>query len=265
MNFSHFMNFYVFTFVMLKKKQMLIDQDMKMADVVLHDPTLVPIINRFGVHLGLGDQSIREICRKHDLHLQFFITILNAFHDKLYFPKEQLQSFPAKLIIGYLQKAHHYFLDEKIPEIAGLIKEAILEADVNKKKYAVIEKFLLHYRDEFTRHIEREEKKVFPYILKLESAMEQKDAQKGIDELLKEYPIAAYQAEHEDVEEKIFDLKNIIVRHLPTPNNDRLWYQILREIFTLEKELNEHARIEDLILIPKVKTMENALKSKRSE
>ncbi len=241
---------------------MLIDQNMKMADVVLHDPTLVPIINRFGVHLGMGDQSIREICKNHDLHLQFFITILNAFHDQLYFPKEQLQRFPAALFVDYLQKAHQYFLDEKIPEIAGLIKETIEESSVNQKKYAIIERFFVHYRDEFRTHIQREEVKVFPYVLKLEKALEEDEITPEIERLFHEYPITEYQAEHENVEEKIFDLKNIIVRHLPTPNNDRLWYQILREIFTLEKELNEHSRIEDLILIPKVKAMENELKSK---
>lgn len=244
---------------------MLIDQNMKMADIVLHDPTLVPIINRFGIHLGMGDRTIREICLEHDLHLEFFITILNAFHDKLYFPKEQLKNFPPNLLINYLLKAHRYFLDDKLPEIATLIKEAVQEADVNKKKYAIIEKFLIHYKKEFSHHIDREEEKVFPYILKLEHAQSIEQSIEDIESLLQEYPIAEYREEHEDVEEKIFDLKNIIVRHLPTPNNDRLWYQILREIFTLEKELNEHTRIEDLILIPKVEAMEIALKSKVSK
>ncbi len=244
---------------------MLIDQNMKMADVVLHDPTLVPVINRFGVHLGMGDQSIREICEKHQLHLPFFTTILNAFHDQLYFPKEQLQSFPAGLFVDYLQKAHRYFLDEKIPEIAGLIQETIRESSVNQKKYAVIERFFVHYRDEFRTHIQREEVKVFPYVLKLEKALREDQITPEIEQLFRDYPITEYQEEHENVEEKIFDLKNIIVRHLPEPNNDRLWYQILREIFTLEKELNEHARIEDLILIPKVKAMETELKSKMAK
>jgi len=35
----------------------------------------------------------------------------------------------------------------------------------------------------------------------------------------------------------------------------------LRELFVLEKELNEHSRIEDLILVPKVEGMEKLYKS----
>jgi regulator of cell morphogenesis and NO signaling len=239
---------------------MLIDQHMKMADVVLHDPTLVPIINRFGIHLGFGDRTIEEICNEHQLHLQFFVIILNAFHDKLYFPTEQLQSFKASLLIDYLQTAHRYFLEEKTPEIAALIDKTIREDDANKKNYGLIKKFFNQYREEFTRHIEREDQVIFPYVLNLEKSLESGQMDEALQQTIQKHPIVEYEAEHEDVEAKIFDLKNIIIRYLPTPDNDQLWYQILREIFTLEKELAEHARIEDLILIPKVEAMENTIK-----
>ncbi len=62
------------------------------------------------------------------------------------------------------------------------------------------------------------------------------------------------------MEEKLFDLKNIIIKYLPEPTDDRLSFKILDDLFTLEKDLNEHARMENLILIPKVEAMEFALK-----
>ncbi|MBN2639433.1 MAG: hemerythrin domain-containing protein [Bacteroidales bacterium] len=239
---------------------MLIDQKMKMADVVLHDPTLVPIINRFGIHLGFGDRTIEEICEEHQLHLQFFVTILNAFHDKLYFPTEQLQSFKASLLIDYLQTAHRYFLDQKTPEIAAMIEKTIQEDEGNKKYYDLIKKFFNEYLEEFSHHIEQEDQVIFPHVLELEKALDSGIINQSLRNKVTLHPIAAYEAEHEDVEAKIFDLKNIIIRYLPTPKNDHLWYQILREIFTLEKELAEHARIEDMILIPKVEAMEKTIR-----
>lgn len=242
---------------------MLIDLKMKMADVVLHDPTLVPIINRFGIHLGFGDKTIEKLCEEHQLHLQFFVTILNAFHDKLYFPTEQLQSFKASLLIDYLQTAHRYFLDQKTPEIAEMIEKTIQEDDGNKKYYDLIKRFFNEYREEFTRHIEREDRVIFPYVLQLEKALDKGAADPSLLKNLNEHPIKEYESEHDDVEAKIFDLKNIIIRYLPTPKNDTLWYQILREIFTLEKELAEHARIEDMILIPKVEAMEAKIRGRK--
>ncbi len=241
---------------------MLILENMKLADVILHDHTLVPIINRFGIHLGFGDDSIAEICLQKHLNIDFFVTILNAFHDTHYFPKEQLRNFPAAMIIDYLQKAHQYFLEEKMPEISILIDKMADEYPLDITTSNLISNFFTGYTSELRKHILREEEKVYPYVLQLEKAVSESRVDKKLSKQISDYPISEYEAEHENVEEKLYDLKNILIKYLPEPKNDRPGYQILRELFTLEKELNEHARIEDLILVPKVKAMEDILKNR---
>ncbi len=242
---------------------MLIQENMKLADVILHDHTLVPIINRFGIHLGFGDDSIAEICRHQHLNIDFFVTILNAFHDTHYFPKEQLQNFPATLIIDYLQKAHNYFLEEKMPEISMLIDKMAEEYPLDKTISNLISNFFTDYTVELKKHILREEEEIYPYVLQLEKTVSESHVDEKAHIQISNYPLSEYEAEHENMEEKLFDLKNILIKYVPEPKNDKPGYQILRELFTLEKELNEHARIEDLILVPKVKTMEEILKNKK--
>ena len=234
---------------------------MKLAEVVHHDHTLVPIINRFGIHLGFGDDNITEICEKHQLNLDFFLSILNGFHDTNYFPKEKLQHFPAAMLIEYLQKAHQDFLREKLPEISHLINNMAEELPLDKTTSELISNFFTVYTRELTKHILREEEKVYPYILRLEKAISENNKQIG--EQITENLISEYESEHDNVEEKLFDLKNILIKYLPEPQNDKPAYRVLRELFTLEKELNEHARIEDLILVPKMKALEAILKSKK--
>jgi len=238
---------------------MLIQENMKLADVILHDHTLVPIINRFGIHLGFGDDSIAEICRHQHLNIDFFVTILNAFHDTHYFPKEQLQNFPSALIIDYLRKAHHYFLEEKVPEISILIDKMAEEYPLDKTTSNLISNFFKDYTEELKKHIQREEDTIYPYVLQLEEAVSKSRIDKELFKKISNYPISDYEAEHENIEEKLFDLKNILIKYLPEPKNDKPGYRLLRELFTLEKELNEHARIEDLIMVPKVKTLEEII------
>jgi len=74
------------------------------------------------------------------------------------------------------------------------------------------------------------------------------------------YSITDYEEEHENVEEKLFDLKIIILKYLPPTTDQNLCFTILQELFILEKDLNEHARIEDTILVPKVEEMESEIK-----
>jgi regulator of cell morphogenesis and NO signaling len=242
---------------------MLIHENMKLADVVHHDYTLVPIINRFGIHLGFGDDNIAEICQKHDVNTDFFITILNAFHDTHYFPREQLQHFSTALLIDYLRKAHRDFLEDKVPEIFQLIDNLAEKHPLDHKTSGLIRDFFAGYTRELSRHIQREEEKVYPYVLHLEMAVSAGKADDKTRKELKIMPISTYEAEHENVEEKLFDLKNILIKYLPEPTDDKPAYLLLRELFILEKELNEHARIEDLILIPKVKALENMLKENK--
>jgi regulator of cell morphogenesis and NO signaling len=239
---------------------MLIHENMKLAEVVLHDHTLVPVINRFGIHLGFGDDNLADICNRHGVNTGFFVTILNAFHDPNYFPEERLRMFPAALLIDYLRKAHHYFLEDKLPEIAGLIDRMAAESPLDTSTSGLISGFFAGYSGELKKHILREEKKVYPYVLELETAVLENRYDAGLHRKISEYPIADYEAEHENVEEKLMDLKNILIKYLPEPQNDKPGFLVLRELFTLEKELNEHARIEDIILIPKVKELEDKLK-----
>ncbi len=239
---------------------------MKLAEVIHHDYSLVPVINRFDIPLGFGDGTIKQICAQRNVNLEFFLSILNTFHDEQYFPKDYLKSFPASLIINYLHKAHTYYLDENIPQIKSMISKLFDLSEGNKKTLNLISNFFNDYCKEFELHVAREEKEVYPYVLKLEEALDNSENQSVLDKDLLNYSIRTYEQDHEDVEEKLFDMKSLIIKYLPLENADNktfeeVSYALLRELFVLEKELKEHSRIEDLILVPKVEGMEEQYKS----
>ncbi len=238
---------------------MLLEKDMKLADVINHDYNLIPVISRFGIMLGFGDSSIENICSKNKINLDFFLTILNSFHDPQYLDKNYLQSFPATLLIGYLQNAHSYYLQIKIPEIEFLIDDMELKHEVDNTSHKLLQKFFEEYKSEFVKHIEREEKRVYPYVIDLEEALNSNSISHDLLSRIKEYSITSYQAEHENVEEKLIDLKNILIKYLPSSQKQQIRYKLLKELVALEKDLHDHARMEDLILVPKVEVLEKEI------
>jgi len=243
---------------------MRIEKDMKLADVIHHDFSLVPVINRFGIHLGFGDGTIGEICEDKAVNTEFFLTIINTYHDAQYFPKKHLQSFHSATLIEYLRKAHQFYLEQKIPEIKNLICKLKEESGQKKNTYQLAVNFVKEYEEEFTRHIDREEEVVYPYVYELEKAIKNGKASKALLDQMKSYSIMDYEDEHDNVEEKLYDLKNLIIKYLPAPKNELTSYKILLELFELEKDLREHARIEDMILVPKVEAMEFAIQKMSS-
>jgi regulator of cell morphogenesis and NO signaling len=214
--------------------------------------------------LGFGDKSVKEICEIYNINVDFFLEIVNSFIDEDYSPKKQMQKFSLELIINYLRKTHDFYLDNKIPEIAALIDKMIENSDEeHKKSLLMIKTFFNQYRDELSSHIEREEKVVYPYILKLEKVYNNPLSLSKIEiqELMK-YSIDDYEDEHDNISEKVFDLKSIIIKYLPPQDDYKISYRVLAQLDRLEQDIMDHSEMEDRILVPKVRNLENELKAK---
>jgi regulator of cell morphogenesis and NO signaling len=236
---------------------MQITPNLKMAEVIHLNYQLLPIISRFGIQLGFGDKTLEQLCREHSLDVQFVLEILNSYNDRNYFPKKHLQGFPIKQIVEYLRKSHEYYLLVKIPRIEGLIQQLSEPGDNSgRTSIQLIDKFFNDYKRELSDHIQREEEKVYPYVFAVEEAFRSKKRDPDLVDQIRNYSIDEYEAEHDNVEDKLFDLKNIIIKYLPQPADTDLCHAILMELFRLESDLNDHARIEDKVLVPKVRFME---------
>ena len=226
-----------------------------MADIIHLNYQTVSVLHRFGIELGFGDKTIEEVCAGNSLDTDFFLEIINAFHDKDYFPQKRLQSFSITLTVNYLKKAHEDYLEDKLPYIEKMIDQLISGSGKETAKFKLLKKFFREYEEEFIAHLKREDEVVFPYALSIEKAfMEKKKA-----DIPGNYSMKNFIGEHSDIEEKLTDLKNIIIKYLPPVGHRKLFNSILTELFTLEKDLIDHSRIEEKILAPKVIEMEKYL------
>ncbi|MBA7637687.1 hypothetical protein ES703_45333 [subsurface metagenome] len=187
-----------------------------MADVIHMNYLLLPILNRFDIQLGFGDKTIKEVCTDHHVNVDFFLEIINSFNDDDYFPQTHLQTFPLKLIIDYIQKSHNYYLNYKIPQIESLIGKLIEHSDTSQKKQMeLIEKFFQEYKEELIIHIQNEENDVFPYILTIDTAFSLRKIDDTVKKLVHEKSIDFFVDTHTNIEDKLYDLKNIIIKYLP--------------------------------------------------
>ncbi len=235
---------------------MRIHEEMKMADVIHLDHHLLHVINRFGIQLGYGEKTVKQLCAEHAIHLSFFLEIINAFHDSSYFPTETMEQLDVGLLVSYLQQTHTYYLQFRIPEIENFITRLTTDESWDENIKALISNFFNQYVFELTQHINREEERVYPYVLALDRYLKTGEGRNELAESLKQYSIQDYESEHDDVESKLFDLKNIIIKYIPRPKDSRILNLILHELFELENDLHNHTHIEDRILVPIVERME---------
>ncbi|MCU4164758.1 hemerythrin domain-containing protein [Carboxylicivirga caseinilyticus] len=233
--------------------------EMKMVDVVQKDIQLLAVIQRLRIPLGFREKSVKEVCLDRGVDLQFFLSLANAFHDKDYFKVEYFRDFPVTWLIDYLKSAHKCYIDYRIPEIERQIINLEKQVDPNENNMELLLNFFREYIREFTLHIQQEEANVFPYIIELSERVS--EIEQGKFDNLGEEPFSMqrYLEDHNNIEEKLFDLKNILLKYLPPPVENCEYNNLIYDIFRLESDLLDHADMEEGVLFPRVQEMENLL------
>ncbi|MDO9614480.1 MAG: hemerythrin domain-containing protein [Bacteroidota bacterium] len=239
----------------------LFNENSKLASVILKDHSLLPVINRLGIQLGFGDKTIRDICAEKGIDLNFFVETINVFHYEAYFPEKRLLDFPVSMVIDYLVKTHRYYIDYLIPENDRLIELFLLASPDESTDNGLVRKFYAKFKEEFVIHINFEEREMFPYILELNAVITNPAIRNQFTKKYPDFSITSFEKEHSQMDDKMDDLKNIIIKYLPPNYDQNRGNAFLANLFMFEKDLKNHSRIEDHILLPKVKQLEKLLES----
>ena len=215
-----------------------------MADLVLGNSKLLLMFPRFGMDLGFGDRSIAEVCAMNNVSPRFFLMICNVYCNDDYTPSpEDIASVDLKALVNYLLESHKYYLNERLPHIEEHLNH-IINACI--PKYGnMLRRFFDEYKNEVVDHFVYEENKVFPYLQQLVNQNVKTD-----------YKIRVFHENHTNIEDKLSDLMNILVKYLPADVFPKERIEIALDINELSADLMSHALIEERVLIPFVESLE---------
>ena len=218
---------------------------MKMADLVSRDYSLSGVLERMGMSYGFGDETVSDVCSRAGISASSFILICNVYLSEGYTPsREVLEQIDLRDVLRYLRLSHTYYEGCAVKSLSQALDA--LMAPCGETHKMIIARFFSDYTQELSRHFEYEETVVFPYV----EAMLNKDVKD-------DFSIGQYEQHHSDVQEKLDDLKKLLMTYLPPQCDQRLIHAALGELFTLETDLRKHTVIEDRILIPAVTRLEN--------
>ena len=101
--------------------------------------------------------------------------------------------------------------------------------------------------DELGKHFAYEEDNVFTYV---RSLMDESSPYSG------DYSITQFEEHHENVEEKLEDMKNIVMKYLPSECDNTVKTGVLFSIYQLQDDLQHHTYVENNVLVPIVTRLE---------
>lgn len=218
---------------------------MKMAALIESDCHLLPILSRLGMTSSFGEQTIEQTCDRYGIDAATFCLICNVYSSSGFKPSAwEIALAKPDDVVFYLHASHNYYLDSALTVLEPKLEE-LLKACTAKQSEAV-RKFFSEYETELRSHFSFEEEKVFPYIKKLIGGGSSTD-----------FNIDKFKDNHSNVDEKLGDLKSIIMKSLPDNCDGNLRLEILDLICHLQRDLARHTLVEEDVLIPLVRRMEN--------
>ena len=214
--------------------------DDRMCDLVCDRYAVLQVMSRFGIALGFGDKSIAEVCADNRVDTATFLAVVNLLmnHGR---GEELAEGVSVRALTDYLHNSHGYFLNFRLPAIRRKLIEAI-DCAQNDVSFAIL-RFFDEYVAEVQRHMSYEEQRVFPYVEKLLAGERSAD-----------YSMEIFRRHHDQVDAKLGELKNIIIKYYPSGSTNEL-NGVLFDIFTCEQELASHNAVEDEIFVPAVERL----------
>lgn len=224
--------------------------DHKLSDIIINNPYLLLLLEHFGLIVPVQDKLLNTICEENNINVELFLTFANLYNGVQYTPKTPFTFQDTLSIIDYLKNSHAFYSEEIYPNILNIITQM---AEINNhKEMALVPKFFVDYFKEVTDHLDYENKVVFPYVLHLFEQLKNKKP----TTVKVQYSVIEYKEQHNDIEEKLNDLKSLLIKYLPPNNDQTIRRKLLFLLSELEYDLKIHSKIEDLILIPLVSEME---------
>lgn len=216
----------------------------RLWDLIDDNNSLLLAINRFGIPLGFGNATVEDVCRHNKIHCPTFLAIANYLSSRPF----EAERISLRTLMDYLKGSHAYFIDFLLPSIRRKLIEAVNYGNSDNEVSMLLLKFFDSYVDEIKNHMNYENDAVFTYIDRLIEG----------DVSGTHLPDGLFTDRHDDVAQKLNDLKDIIVRYYPRRNSD-LINSALYDIINCEKEILDHCGIEDTLFEPAVKEIEQRL------
>lgn len=225
----------------------LYEADDKMISLISDNYNVLQGLGAFGINLGFGDKTVKEICEAQGVDTYTFLAVVNYIING-YLASDIEGKLSVPTLMKYLRASHDYYMNFQLPFIRQELENALAHDDSTTR-------LILRLYEEYARsiilHMKYEERTVFPYVEKL---------MRG--EVVDNYDVEMFSRHHGSTTDKLLELKHIIIKYLPDNglSNNKLT-ATLYDIYNNEEWLQIHANVEDEIFIPAIRHLEKKIKS----
>jgi regulator of cell morphogenesis and NO signaling len=227
------------------------------AELVTEDYRTADVFKQFGIDFCCGGKvTVSEICRKKNISYDALTEQLNRIGQEKPETDTNFNEWPLDKLANYIVEKHHSYVTQNLELIRQYANKVALVHGGHRPEVKVIARLYNEAADELAHHLEKEEIILFPYVNQLAAAKRNKATIPSPHFGTVKNPIAMMEAEHEFAGDHFHEIAKLSENYTAPPeacNTYRVLYAKLKEF---EDDLHTHIHLENNILFPKAKALE---------
>jgi len=227
------------------------------GEYVAQDFRTAAVFTKYGIDFCCrGNRTLEDVCAKNELDKTHLLEELNTILTSKNNSEIDFKSWPLDLLIDYIEKTHHHYVEEKTPILLQFLAKLCNVHGSNHPELFEVNELFKDSGAELAVHMKKEEDILFPFIKEMIGATKTHDT---IDQPLfvtVNNPIAMMMDEHDNEGVRFRSIAALTNNYTPPEdacNTYKVTYAMLEEF---EQDLHKHIHLENNIMFPKSKALE---------
>jgi regulator of cell morphogenesis and NO signaling len=228
-------------------------------ELALEIPEATRIFDKLGIDYCCGGgKSLEEACAAANLSVdEVFDSLEFAEQEARTKQKDRnWQTEPLADLIAHIIATHHKYTREEIVRLGPLFDKVVSVHGKNHPELQHVRAAFRGLAQELTTHMMKEEAVLFPYIVRMEEAVIQREPVLPPPFGSVQNPVAMMVHEHDSAGEALRSMRQASAGFTP-PGDACISYQTLyKALADFEKDLHQHIHLENNVLFPRSIAME---------
>lgn len=240
---------------------MTLTTEKSVRDLALENPAATRVFEKLGIDYCCGgNKSLAEACRTANLNINEVLgSIERADRDgPPTLVDQDWQSKPLSALIAHIRNTHHKYTREEIARLGPLFSKVCSAHGENHPELLHVREVFESLAEELSAHLLKEEMILFPYIVRMEGALNAKETITTAPFGSVQNPVSMMKHEHDSAGSALRTMKEA-TNGYSAPTDACVSFQTLyKALASFEVDLHQHIHLENNVLFPRAVAMEKA-------
>jgi len=229
---------------------------------VLAQPGATRVFEKLGIDYCCGgNKSLQEACQVANLVLDDVVNSLAAAEQSAQQSRAPCgsgnwQTDPLADVIAHITSTHHKYTREELARLGPLFAKVCSVHGQNHPELLEMQEIFHALAQELTMHMMKEEMVLFPYMIRMEEAVVQKEPILPAPFGSVQNPVASMEHEHDSAGSALRSMREASNGYVPPPDACISFQTLYKALAEFEADLHQHIHLENNILFPRAIAME---------